>query len=642
MKRIFIVTLMLAICTCRLKAQTYSPVAITGYNNDIVAETGTDANAVTSTGVDLQQKILYSLGFAATNSIAGGLADNGVIVSGQRTYQLGDYTLNNALYLSENAFAANTLAAGSIAVTTPATFTKISLLAFSTEQNSVLDISLKFTDGTILSGGNVSIADWFNGPGSVISAVGRIQRLPSPPYNVEDLAANNPRFYPIDIAIPCDMQSKMLDSIFFNYISGGGNDSRAVILALSAVSYTPMTITSSMSAADCGKSNGSAVVSAAGGSPLITYEWNTVPLQQTKTATDLSAGTYTCTLTDGNLCITQVPMTIIEKSVVRLKATARPGNICSGSATTLSAIPSGGIIVDYTWKPSNITDSTTSISPTDTTTYVVLGTDFFGCIATDTIKVNVINRPAAPASTPVTICPDSIATLSVLNPDTLLGYNWYPYPSGGDVEGTGPIFTTPAVGETTTWYVEAVTGPCSSDRVPVTVTPFDRPVSPVVVNTAVTTNSAAFSWTGIPGSTGYLVSVDGGAYIQVADTFYTVTNPAQQTVSIRVISLGALSCQTSLPGIATAKLKQGEVFIPNAFTPNNDGKNDVFKPEGNIKTLDMKIFNQWGELIAENNIGWNGTSGGKAQPMGVYMYAMRIILTNGTEVIKKGSVNLLR
>jgi gliding motility-associated-like protein len=116
-------------------------------------------------------------------------------------------------------------------------------------------------------------------------------------------------------------------------------------------------------------------------------------------------------------------------------------------------------------------------------------------------------------------------------------------------------------------------------------------------------------------------------------------------VSIRVISLGTLSCQTSLPGQATAKLKPGEVFIPNAFTPNGDGKNDLFKPEGNIKALDMKIFNQWGELIAENNVvgsGWNGTSGGKAQPMGVYMYAMKIIMTNGTEVIKKGSVNLLR
>src|SRR4051812_35777526 len=100
MKRIFIVTLMLAICTCKLKAQTYSPVAITGYNNDVVAETGTDASAVTSTGVDLQQKILYSLGFAATNSLTGGLVDNGTIISGQRTYQLGDYTLNNALYLS--------------------------------------------------------------------------------------------------------------------------------------------------------------------------------------------------------------------------------------------------------------------------------------------------------------------------------------------------------------------------------------------------------------------------------------------------------------------------------------------------------------------------------------------------------------
>jgi gliding motility-associated-like protein len=641
MKRIVIVILLLAACLSKLYSQTYSPVTVTGFNQDVVADTGTNATAVTSSELDLVFNILYSTTFAATNSLAGGIPANGLISNGGYNFQLENYALNNALFMSVGGAQPNTLPSGTLTLATPASFSKLSLLSFSTEYFSVLSAVVNFTDGTSTTAYQQTVADWFDGLTPVISGFGRIKRLLGPPYAVDGMITNNPRFYPFNISLSCTDQSKLVESITVTEISGGGPNSRGVILAVAGVGSIPMSVTPAVIPAACGQANGSASLDITGGTPLLSYEWNTTPVQLTQTATNLPAGTYTCTVTDGNLCTTLVPMTVTEKSVVKLKATARPGTVCSGSATTLSAIPTGGIIMHYTWLPGNINDSTTSISPADTTTYVVTGEDFFGCLATDSIKVSVIQRPAAPLASPVSICPDSLATLSVLYPDSLLIYNWYPYPSGGDILGTGDIYTTPAIDETTTWYVEAVTGPCSSDRVPVTVTPFDRPVTPVVVNTAVTTNSAAFSWKSIPGATGYLISIDGGAYITVTDTFYNVTGLQQETVSIRVISLGTLSCQTSLPGQATAKLKPGEVFIPNAFTPNGDGKNDLFKPEGNIKALDMKIFNQWGELIATGS-GWNGTSGGKPQPMGVYMYTMKIIMTNGTEVIKKGSVNLLR
>jgi gliding motility-associated-like protein len=119
-----------------------------------------------------------------------------------------------------------------------------------------------------------------------------------------------------------------------------------------------------------------------------------------------------------------------------------------------------------------------------------------------------------------------------------------------------------------------------------------------------------------------------------------------QGVSIQVIALGGEACQNSRPGDATAKLLNPDIFIPNAFTPNNDGHNDVFRAQGNIITgQEMKIFNQWGELVFETSdpaAGWNGTSQGKQQPMGVYVYTIRLKLANGKETIRKGAVNLLR
>jgi gliding motility-associated-like protein len=89
-----------------------------------------------------------------------------------------------------------------------------------------------------------------------------------------------------------------------------------------------------------------------------------------------------------------------------------------------------------------------------------------------------------------------------------------------------------------------------------------------------------------------------------------------------------------------------ELFIPNAFTPNGDGLNDVLKVYGTgVKEITMMIFNQWGEKLYESHDqskGWDGTQNGRMQPSGVYMYVCKIIMSDGREIIKKGSVNLIR
>ena len=86
--------------------------------------------------------------------------------------------------------------------------------------------------------------------------------------------------------------------------------------------------------------------------------------------------------------------------------------------------------------------------------------------------------------------------------------------------------------------------------------------------------------------------------------------------------------------------------MPNVFSPNGDGKNDVLFVYGNyIDQLDMRIFNQWGEQIYAINSkakGWDGTYKGKAQPVGVYVYALKAVLTDGRTVQMKGSITLVR
>ncbi len=86
--------------------------------------------------------------------------------------------------------------------------------------------------------------------------------------------------------------------------------------------------------------------------------------------------------------------------------------------------------------------------------------------------------------------------------------------------------------------------------------------------------------------------------------------------------------------------------MPSAFTPNNDGLNDIFRiPPGALITLsEFSIFNRWGKKIFTSNDtskGWDGKVSGVQQQNGVYIYFIRGMV-QGKEVMLKGSVVLIR
>lgn len=89
------------------------------------------------------------------------------------------------------------------------------------------------------------------------------------------------------------------------------------------------------------------------------------------------------------------------------------------------------------------------------------------------------------------------------------------------------------------------------------------------------------------------------------------------------------------------------IDIPNAFSPNSDGLNDVFHviSSGAFSNVDLKIYNRWGQLIFESagvNNGWDGTFKGIPANVGVYVYTVTVRLANGETFIKNGNVTLLR
>jgi len=88
------------------------------------------------------------------------------------------------------------------------------------------------------------------------------------------------------------------------------------------------------------------------------------------------------------------------------------------------------------------------------------------------------------------------------------------------------------------------------------------------------------------------------------------------------------------------------IGLPTAFSPNGDGENDILYVRGAaIKTLDLRIYNRWGQLIFETTsqaIGWDGTFNGEPQPIEAYGYVLTVSFIDGTSKTLKGNITLLR
>ena len=90
----------------------------------------------------------------------------------------------------------------------------------------------------------------------------------------------------------------------------------------------------------------------------------------------------------------------------------------------------------------------------------------------------------------------------------------------------------------------------------------------------------------------------------------------------------------------------GEVFVPNAFSPNGDGSNDCLKVYSNcLETVLFRVYSRWGELIYESEDVdgcWDGTNNGSDLNTGVYTYTVQATLINGEEIDKKGNTTLFK
>ncbi len=132
-------------------------------------------------------------------------------------------------------------------------------------------------------------------------------------------------------------------------------------------------------------------------------------------------------------------------------------------------------------------------------------------------------------------------------------------------------------------------------------------------------------------------------------------NTGQTTPVIQVIDPGEYSLMVTdtnaCIGVDSIDIKDSAcpqyVYLPTAFSPNGDGRNDVFRPlfAGAVSHFKFAVYDRWGRQVFESSNpseGWNGTAGGRPQPPGVYVWVCVYDLYQQPEKMQKGTVVLIR
>jgi gliding motility-associated-like protein len=164
----------------------------------------------------------------------------------------------------------------------------------------------------------------------------------------------------------------------------------------------------------------------------------------------------------------------------------------------------------------------------------------------------------------------------------------------------------------------------------------------VPLNASVLTPGATMTWTN--SNTAIGLAASGTGNVPAFTAVNLGTQPITATITVTPRINGCVGTAKSY--IITVLPLNKDVFVPNVFSPNKDGKNDILYVYGNyITKVDMHIYNQWGQQIAvitNKTQGWDGTHKGDPQPVGVYVYVLKAELANGNTVNLKGSITLVR
>ncbi len=331
---------------------------------------------------------------------------------------------------------------------------------------------------------------------------------------------------------------------------------------------------------------------------------------------------------------------------IHIKTAPSDTSLCRGDSARLFVV--GEDVYSYSWVPdvdiSSAHIRNPAVAPQISTVYTVTAyIPFSTCpLRTDTVRYTVRNTPQITPQAGTVICYNTPALLpgAVLGGDAAYSYLW---------QGANGYTATTAVAYTAALTANAVftltvtndTNGCQAySTYGITL----NIPAPPVVNSPVHYCWSVYPVAAIPAEGHQLHWYDSaGALLQgtpvprvdnITDYRYYVTDEVN-------------GCQGPLVPVTVEveKCCDGDIFIPTAFTPNNDGRNDRFKPlpDFSYTLKSIEIFNRWGQVVySSSDGGWDGRFAGTDAPAGTYFYHIIFNCILGGLFHKTGELTLVR
>ncbi len=300
------------------------------------------------------------------------------------------------------------------------------------------------------------------------------------------------------------------------------------------------------------------------------------------------------------------------------------------------------------WFPASYLNSATALAPVCTPassiTYNVTAYNSSGCAATKQVPLKILSHVYATLSGDTTVCGGSQVQLHLRLIDTSYSGTTYQWQAEG-LLGTGsdPIITAGQTSQT----VQVITrsGTCVPDTDRVTIYVRAAPSVKLPGNTLATAGAEIRIAAEAVGATTYQWTAKDT--VGCSDCRVTSLIPYNaQTVYVTVANQYGCTATDSME-IRVQQCDPSSVFIPNTFTPNGDGTNDVLfvRSRTLAQVESFRIFDRWGGMIYEGKDlehGWDGTVNGTPAQQGVYVYALAGKCEAGYDIEANGSVTLLR
>ncbi|MDF1673959.1 MAG: gliding motility-associated C-terminal domain-containing protein, partial [Vicingaceae bacterium] len=380
-------------------------------------------------------------------------------------------------------------------------------------------------------------------------------------------------------------------------------------------------------------------------------------------------GTYTVTYTLDSTATCPIFTISTTVTIHATSAVAQNLSICQGDSILLGGVfqTTAGVYLDTLTNSNNcdsVVSTTLSINPIVTTQIndsicqgdsILLGGIFQTIAGTyyDTLQSSLscdsiietilaINAlPVITTSNDTNVCPGINVNITAFGANT---YSWDNSLGAGQNHNVAPITTT-------TYIVTGTdTNGCSdTGSVLITITP----------GTIADAGSDITLCEGDPVNlNGNTPTVAGETGLWTTSSLGVITNPANPMTPVTGLTIGVhtftwtitnAACPPSSDSVNVTieSCEPSALIIPNVFTPNGDGQNDVFTVDGtNLISVNCEVYNRWGQLMYSwDNVkgAWDGrTLSGSEVPDGTYFYIIQAEGDDGTEYFQKGGFSLIR